>query len=120
MPLREEGYIALPSDNRYAVWVGVVTGPTNRPPFRRLVPLRDLVAACLGVGVATKTVARVVDSLIERCGSELGVLVETGSEQLCAAAGEEIAAAIIAVRREDIEIEPGYDGVFGVVAPRSD
>jgi PHP family Zn ribbon phosphoesterase len=99
---------------------GLVTGPKNRPPFRRLVPLRDLAAAALGMGKNTKTVARAVDRLIDHFGSELDVLVNAGRSDLEGATPDDpanLAAAIIAVRSGKLEIEPGYDGVYGVVAP---
>ncbi|MCH8817303.1 MAG: DNA helicase UvrD [Chloroflexi bacterium] len=98
---------------------GLVSGPASRPPFRRLVPLRDLVAACLDVGKTTKTVARVVDRLVEHCGSELNVLIDADPMELRSAADDKIASAIISVRRGDLAIEPGYDGVYGRIAPRS-
>ena len=96
---------------------GLVAGPANRPPFRRLVPLRDLVAAVEGVGKNTKTVGRAVDRLIDQCGSELKVLISATSRELQKATTDEISAAIVSVRRDDLEIEPGYDGVYGVVSP---
>jgi len=98
---------------------GLLRGPANRPPFRRLVPLRDLIAATLGFGKATKTVGRIVDNLIERCGSELVALIETDPGELQGAAGNEVTAAIVAVRLGDLEIEPGYDGFYGVVATKT-
>ena len=96
---------------------GCTSGPATRPPFRRLVPLRDLVAACMGVGKASKTVARVVDSLVEQCGSELNVLIESDPMELRSASDDKIAAAIVSVRRGDLTIEPGYDGVYGRITP---
>ncbi len=96
---------------------GLIHGPEGRPPFRRLVPLRDLVAARLGMGRATKTVTVIVDNLIDRFGSELNVLIDAESEELQRATNDDVAAAITAVRRGDIEIEPGYDGVYGKVDP---
>ena len=96
---------------------GLVTGPINRPPFRRLVLLRDLAAETLGIGKNTKTVARAVDRLIDHFGSELNVLVNAGQPELEDATTHNLAAAIVAVRNGKLEIEPGYDGVYGVVAP---
>ena len=99
---------------------GLVRSSGNRPPFRRLVPLRDLVAAVEGVGNNTKIVGRAVDILIEHCGSELFVLINATSRELQNAATDEIAAAIISVRQGDLEIEPGYDGIYGVVSTITD
>jgi PHP family Zn ribbon phosphoesterase len=59
----------------------------------------------------------VVDSLIEHCGSELNALINATSRQLQNATTDEITAAIVSVRKGDLEIEPGYDGIYGVVSP---
>ena len=58
--------------------------------------------------------------LIEHCGSELFVLINATSRELQNAATDEIAAAIISVRQGDLEIEPGYDGIYGVVSTITD
>ena len=99
-------------------WVGddgLVHGDTGRPPFKSLVPLREVLSESLGVGVKTKTVARVYDRLIERFGTELAVLLEASIVEIDFASDERTAEGIDRVRRGDIFIEPGYDGVYGTV-----
>ena len=99
-------------------WVGqdgLVHGDTGRPPFRSMVPLREILAESLGFGVRTKTVARVYERLIERFGTELSVLMDAPIVEIEFASDERTAEGIERVRRGDIFIEPGYDGVYGTV-----
>ena len=94
---------------------GLVHGDTGRPPFKSMVPLREILSESLGVGVRTKTVARVFARLIERFGTELSVLMEASIAEIEIASDERTAEGIDRVRRGDIRIELGYDGVYGTV-----
>ncbi len=100
-------------------WVGddgLVHGDTGRPPFRSMVPLREILSESLGFGVKTKRVAGVYNQLVERFGSELSALMEASVEEIGRVSDERTAAGIDRVRRGDICIEPGYDGVYGTVS----
>ena len=99
-------------------WVGedgLVHGDTGRPPFKSMVPLREILSESLGVGVRTKTVARVYERLIESLGTELSVLIDAPIAEIESVSDERTAEGIDRVRRGDICIEPGYDGVYGTV-----
>ncbi len=98
---------------------GLIEGPRGRPPFRRLSPLRDLLAQALGVGSGTKTVSKVCDTLIDEFGSELATLLSAPAMDIARIASPNIARTVIAARLGDVEIEPGYDGVYGTVRPRT-
>ena len=99
-------------------WVGddgLVHGDTGRPPFKSMVPLREILSESLGVGVKTKTVARAFARLIERFGTELSVLMEASIADIEIASDDRTAEGIDRVRRGDIFVDPGYDGVYGTV-----
>ena len=99
-------------------WVGedgLVYGDTGRPPFKSLVPLREVLSESLGVGVRTKTVGRVYERLVESFGTELSILLDASIAEIGSVSDERTAEGIDRVRREDISIEPGYDGVYGTV-----
>jgi PHP family Zn ribbon phosphoesterase len=87
----------------------------RRPPFRRLVPLDEVIAAALGRGPATKGVRAAYNHLITIVGSELHVLENVPFADLVAASNEAIARAIIDVRLGNVTVQPGYDGVYGTV-----
>lgn len=110
--------LAGASEERVPDENGLIRDPGGRPPFRRLVPLRDLIAEALGVGPATQRVQRACDTLVEHFGNEFAVLLESRSDDLADLAPEPVANAILAARSGDVEIDPGYDGAFGTVKAR--
>ena len=94
---------------------GLMRGPADRPPFRALLPLREVLSQALGVGRGSKRVARVYEALASGLGGEYRVLVDAPLTEIQALAGEAVAAAVGAAREGRLEIEPGYDGVYGTV-----
>ncbi len=89
--------------------------PENAIPFRNLIPLEEIIAEALGVGTQAKQVETEYKNLIKKLGNEFKVLLETPEEDLESAALPEIAEGIIKVRQGKVQIEPGYDGVFGKI-----
>ncbi len=86
--------------------------PSTAKPFKSLIPLSELIAGGLGVGVATQKTWKVYHDL-QKLGNEMQVMLEASKEKLVKAAGERIAELIIKNREQKIKIEPGYDGVYG-------
>ena len=89
--------------------------PKNRPPYKMLVPLMEILSESLGAGVSSQTVVNEYNRLTERLGSELAVLLKTDPLEIAKIAGEKIAQGIKKVRDGEIVVDPGYDGVFGTV-----
>lgn len=83
--------------------------------YKSLVPLPEIIADTLQVGVSSKAVKKEYDSLIKNFGSEFNILLNISEDEIKKASSERIAAAIAKVRAGDINIKPGYDGEFGVV-----
>ena len=95
---------------------GVYVDPSGvRPPFRRLVPLDEVIAATLGRGPATKAVRAAYDRLIAHLGSDLHVLEHATFDDLATAGSEPIARSVLDARLGNVTISPGYDGVYGRV-----
>jgi uncharacterized protein (TIGR00375 family) len=95
---------------------GFVRSLQGRPPYIRLVPLQEIIAAVLGQGPNTKRVQGEYRRITDELGSELHVLMEVQPADLEKVAGAGLAQAILQVRVEDIHVEPGYDGVFGEIS----
>ena len=89
--------------------------PANAIPFKHLVPLEEIIADALEVGVGTQTVEREYMNLITRCGTEFDVLLNAAEEALRRVAPAKIVEGILHVRTGQIRIEPGYDGEYGKV-----
>ena len=88
---------------------------TERPPFRRLVPLAEIVGEALGRGVASKTVGRVCFDLAARVGSELHILTTADKQELREVAGERVAEGVMRARLGQVRVRPGFDGEYGTV-----
>jgi len=90
------------------------TDPT-RPPYIMTVPLHEILAEALSTGVASKKVDALYESLITEFGTEFNVLLKTDLEAVAKTAGERVVEGLKKVRSGEIVVNPGYDGVFGVV-----
>ncbi len=89
--------------------------PENAIGFKSLIPLQEIIAEVLGVGVGTKKVAGYYDPIISKLGSELDILLNISLGDLKQATLPEIAQAICLVRQGKVNLEPGYDGVYGKI-----
>jgi len=87
----------------------------QRVPYKSLVPLPEIIADVLGVGVNSKAVQKEYDNLLNSLGSEFEILLNTSLEKIKNASSDLLADAIDRVRRGNIFVRPGYDGIFGVV-----
>lgn len=94
---------------------GFVRADNGRPPFKRLAPLREILSESIGVGVGTKKVRVLYDRLIGRFGSELAVLMDAPISEIDFASDERTAEGIDLARRGALQVDPGYDGVYGKI-----
>ena len=92
---------------------GVV--PERAIPFKRVVPLEEVIAEALEVGVGTQAVEREYQNLLYHCGTEFDVLLNASEETLRKATTLKIAEGILRMRQGQVSIEPGYDGEYGKV-----
>lgn len=84
-------------------------------PGRDLVPLQEIVAACLGAGTGTVKVEREYMRLLSM-RPEFDYLLEMCEEEIAEAGGPSLASAIMKVRGGDITVTPGFDGEFGKIS----
>lgn len=89
--------------------------PAGAIPFKSMVPLDEIIAESMGVGTASKRVKAEYQSIIEKIGTEFGVVIDASQSDLAAATTPEIVEGIMRVREGRLHIEPGYDGEYGHV-----
>jgi uncharacterized protein (TIGR00375 family) len=85
-------------------------------PFKKLVPLKEIISECLGVGVISQAVKKEYDKLINVFDSEFNILLDASIEEIEKASDKLTAEAIKRVREGDLSISPGFDGEFGKVS----
>ena len=88
--------------------------PENAVPFKKYIPLSELISAVIGKGVATKSTWSEYNKLVGKIGSEYDILRKTPKEILEKHVDKKLADVIIKNRNQEIKVIPGYDGVYGV------
>jgi uncharacterized protein (TIGR00375 family) len=89
--------------------------PKGSIPFKKLIPLQEIIADSIGVSTASKEVLRLYNNLITNIGNELDILLEADVHKIEKISLPEVAEGVIKVRNGQVYIEPGYDGVYGKI-----
>ena len=88
--------------------------PENALPFKKYIPLSDLISGVIGKGVATKATWAEYYKMVGKLGSEYDIIRKVPKEELEKYVGKRLADVIIRNRNQKIKVIPGYDGVYGV------
>ena len=88
--------------------------PKGAKPFHKLIPVSEIIAKLMGAGIATKKVWEEFDKLKNAFGTDLNVLLKSSEEDLLKVTKPKIAEMILKNRKGEIEIQPGYDGEYGI------
>ncbi|MFH1211379.1 MAG: endonuclease Q family protein [Candidatus Woesearchaeota archaeon] len=84
----------------------------NRPKFKTLIPLSELISAALGVSASAKKTWGFYNILVEKFGNEMNVLLDADEKELEKTIdNKRIIKLIMMNRTEKIDFKPGYDGV---------
>ena len=97
---RDEGAAAMPESGR---------------PYESLVPLPEVVSACIGFYTASKKVQGQYEMLLEKLGAEFQVLREVPLEDIRVAGGDVLAEGIRRLRKGEVIRKPGFDGEYGKI-----
>ncbi|TSC93161.1 MAG: Superfamily I DNA and RNA helicase [Candidatus Berkelbacteria bacterium Licking1014_85] len=89
--------------------------PENIVPFQSLVPLETVIAEALGTSRNSVKVKAEYENLVNELKNEYYILSEANFAEIEKVAGSAIAQYVIASRNGELDIFPGYDGVFGIV-----
>lgn len=83
--------------------------------YESLVPLPEVISACIGYSTASKKVQGCFEQMIQTLGTEFDILRNVPSEDIKSCAGERIAEGIENVRTGNVKRIPGYDGEYGKI-----
>jgi len=97
--------------------------PPRAIPFKSVIPLEEIIAETLEVGVQSKKVIEMYNKMTnaklqisnESPSTEFEILLDLPQDQITIISNPEIAEAIVRVREGRVKVEGGYDGVFGKI-----
>lgn len=87
--------------------------PKNAIPFKKIIPLQEIIALVYSLNLNSKKVIEVYKKLINSFGSEFNILLDVSERDLSSVVDLKLAKAIILNRNGMINVDPGYDGVYG-------
>lgn len=89
--------------------------PPHASRFYSIIPLPEILAETLKVGVTSKAVEKEYSNLIQKLGSEFKILMDIPLEEIERASSTLIKEAIFRVRTGNVHIAPGFDGEYGKI-----
>lgn len=96
---------------------GIITSEEfpKRPGYRMLVPLNQIIAEALNTTKTSQKVLNEYKKLAENLGGEIKILTKVDLGEISRLVGPKIAEGIDRMRQGKLVIDPGYDGVYGIV-----
>ncbi|MCL4383390.1 MAG: endonuclease Q family protein [Candidatus Marsarchaeota archaeon] len=85
--------------------------PKNSIPYEHQIPLKEIISIVIKKGVNTQGVEKKYNALIQEFGTEFNAL--NSSFDAISKIDQNIAEAIEKIKKNEVKIIPGYDGVFG-------
>ena len=97
---RDEGAAAMPESGR---------------PYESLVPLPEVISACVGFSTASKKVQGQYEMLLGKLGAEFEILRKVPCEDIRTVGGASLAEGIRRLRAGEVIRKPGFDGEYGKI-----
>jgi len=87
----------------------------KRLPFYSIIPLKEIISEILKVGPSSKRVAYAYNTLLQKTGSELDLLLNLPVGEVEKASNNLLSEAIRRMRNRQVYVKEGFDGEFGKV-----
>ncbi|MBI3231872.1 MAG: DNA helicase UvrD [Candidatus Doudnabacteria bacterium] len=88
--------------------------PPSSIPFKSVIPLEEIIAETLDVGVSSKKVVEMYEKMVAKF-PEFEILLDLAEGQVSEISTAAIGQAVSRVREGKVKLEGGYDGVFGKI-----
>ena len=89
--------------------------PSQNAPYFSIIQLKDILAEIFRVGPSSKKVAQTYRSALEKLGPEFNILHHLDPADIEPAGISLLAEAVERMRRQEINVIPGFDGQYGRV-----
>ncbi|MCK4400782.1 UvrD-helicase domain-containing protein [bacterium] len=87
----------------------------KRLPFHSIIPLKEIISEILEVGPGSQRVAHAYNTLLQKAGTELDLLLNLPVKEVERASNSLLAEAIRRMRNRQVYVKEGFDGEFGKV-----
>lgn len=89
--------------------------PKSHKRVEYIIPLIEILSEIEGVKTATKKVWSIYDRVYSALGNEFDILRNIPQQDIAKAGFSSLADAVGRMRKGEIYVDPGYDGVYGVI-----
>lgn len=91
--------------------------PPDAIPQKHLIQLEEIIADSFNMSPQSKKVQYEYEKILSKCGTEFEVLLDLSEEELRKNISDKrIIEGIMKMRREEVNIIPGFDGVYGKIS----
>lgn len=87
--------------------------------YKNLIPLQEIIADNIGVGKNSKKVMKMYYEMTDK-KNEFEILIDLKEGEIEKISNSEIAKAVLNVRLGNVELIPGYDGIYGKISINKD
>ena len=87
--------------------------PPRAIPYKSVIPLEEVIAETYGTGVGKKVLATYAKMVANH--TEFEILLDLPKDEIAKISDPMIAESIIRIREGKVQIEGGYDGIFGKI-----
>ncbi len=87
--------------------------PNRAIPFKSVIPLEEVIAETVGSGIGKK-VLDTYERMVAKY-PEFEILLDLSKEEIAKISDPMVAESVIRIREGRVEVEGGYDGVFGKI-----
>ncbi|MCX7941357.1 MAG: endonuclease Q family protein [Endomicrobia bacterium] len=89
--------------------------PDSVIQYRNVIPLMEIIADALGSGKGTQKTLNEYLYIVTQVAPEFEILLDLSEEELRRKINPRIAEGVIKVRKDEVDIFPGYDGEYGKI-----